>query len=156
MSQVSFFKDEIEKIQDSKLREFAVDVLSLVEEEPYQGKKYVEYVKKVVEYSTVMCEALDVDDLAHDLFVVASLLHHCRLYDLDGEHDPLHALKVRSFASKCMGSLDRDLFDEIMRVIEAHGGLWSPIPQVQPRIEDPPHMWVLPFAVELTGRESLK
>lgn len=103
------------------------------------------YLQKGISYGTLTG--------SKEIFIAAVVLHDLCVsgkpdqlyYNEDGglATDPLHAIYVRSFLEDI--EIDEHLpehaqtktsetlpFDAIMRLIESHYGIWSPLPQVEP------------------------
>jgi len=66
----------------------------------------------------------------------------------------MHPLDVRVTYMSLLGIIGHDKFDDIMRTIESSHGLSSPIPHVIPSLQDPVHIWMLPFANSLARAYS--
>jgi hypothetical protein len=145
------FKEEIELITDEDyLQEFVKQAFARVP--VFQLEEEVDYVKRVVSNVRAMSEVLDADDKVKDMMITAALLHSiCKYDEVDGvkEHDYIHMFHVRGYLSDLQNIAGRENYNNVMLLIESQGGFNSPIPQVMPRLEDPAHMWILPFAIKL-------
>lgn len=139
------FKDEIEQVVDDKFRDFVVEALTMIEDDYYSETDLVT-IKKVVHYSRLMLDVLDADDMIFDIFNVVGLLHLSCKWDL-GETDIYHMLRVRAAYAPLQSIIGREQYNNILLLIESQEGLHSPIPQVEPRIDDPVYHWILPFAI---------
>lgn len=153
MSLIYLFRDEIEQIQDERIRGFVVDALDKVPEFYYEISTYIDETKRAISYSDKFLEVLSLSDYVGDVIKSAILLQDMTRYKLDVEgdiyEDPMHPLNVRMTVMPLLGSVGKDNFDDIMRTIECSHGLNAPIPQVMPSIEDPVHIWILPFVNSL-------
>jgi hypothetical protein len=149
MSLVYSFRNEIEQVQDDKMRDFLVESLDCVPEYYFEMKEYSERTKRAFKYTMVMVEEMDSTDIAHDILAVACLLQDVTMY-VNGEdgitENVTHPLSVRTTLAPFQTIIGRDLFDNTMRVIEGSHGFMSPIPQVEPDFDSPAQMWILPFA----------
>jgi hypothetical protein len=159
---VHLFLNEIEQIQDDKIRDFVVEALDKLPEFYEDLTNFTEETKKAVEYSKTLLEVLDADDYASDVVKSAILLQDITRYSLEEidegfgktptqilNEDPLHPLSARQKLLPLLGIVGAEKFDDILRTIESSHGVNSPIPQVMPTVNDPVYVWVLPFVNSL-------
>jgi hypothetical protein len=158
---VSMFQEQFELIQDEKFRDFAVEAVGGVPEDSYTSGDISE-IKSTVKYCREICAVLDVDDIVIDMFTVAGLIYLTGKYDYDNGSNtydipnPFHMLQARAILSRLQSIIGREQYNNIMLLIESQGGMASPIPQVEPRIEDPVFSWILPIAIHLARTDSGK
>lgn len=161
MSIVRELMEEIELIQDDKIRSFTVDALETVEYEPEYFSEIAELVsetKSAILYSRPMLDALDASDYVNDIVTSAILIQDITRYDESDDggtgeryihEDILHPLSVRVKLSNMAGTVGGETFDSILRLVESSHGFNSAIPHVMPSIDDPVYVWILPFVNEL-------
>lgn len=157
MSLLNFYRNEIEQIQDTKIREFTVEVLAKVPEFYSNQHQYIKETQKAFEFSKVFLNMLHSSDYVNDLIRTAILLQDITrfiaLLDEEGDwyvkEDIMHPLNVRSTTLPLLSIVGVDTFDDIMRTIECSHGVNSPIPQVIPKMDDPVFIWILPFVNQL-------
>lgn len=152
MSLVYAFRNEIEQIQDEKLREFLVESLDCTPTYYENMNSFIEFTQRAFKYTMTLAEEMDSQDIASDILGVACLLQDVTMYELideDIEENLVHPLSVRVTLAPLQGIIGRDTFDDVMRVIEGSHGFNSPIPQVMPEYNSPAQLWILPFANRL-------
>lgn len=157
MSLLNHYRNEIEQIQDSKIRDFVVEALAKVPEFYDHQTQLIAETQKAIEFSQVFLNTLTCSEYICDIVKSAILLQditrYVALLDEEGDwyiqEDIMHPLNVRSTTSPLLGIVGKDTFDDIMRTIEASHGVNAPIPQVIPDMTDPVFIWILPFANQL-------
>jgi hypothetical protein len=152
------FQEEFEMIQSEKFREFAVEAVGNMSDDYWTSADIAE-IKRTIKISREMCNVLDVDDIVSDMFIVVGLIYLSCKYGIRKEShdaDPFHMLYVRSALTSLQSIIGREQYNNIMLLIESQGGMASPIPQVEPRIEDPVFSWILPIAIHLARADSGK
>jgi hypothetical protein len=157
MGLVYAFRNEIEQIQDERLREFLVESLDCIPEFYETMNSFIEETQRAFKYAMILAEEMDSSDVVLDIIGISALLQDCTKYDYlnDGqgnwytEENLVHPLTVRTTLAPMQGIIGRDMFDDIMRVIEGSHGFNSPIPQVMPEYNSPAQLWILPFANRL-------
>jgi hypothetical protein len=158
MSLVVLFAEEIEMIQDDRIRAFVVDALDSTPEFYSNLSLYVKETKSATKKAQALLDILGSTDYTTDVIISAVLLQDItRFYiDDDGDvaEDIMHPLSVRQRVIHLVGAVGRDGFDDIMRTVESSHGLNSPIPQVMPMPEDPVYVWILPFVNRLVKEET--
>lgn len=159
-----WFTDEIQYIRNGRIKDFTVEALDSIEEYVADAKignwGYVQYIKRVVEITNDICDMLNVEEYTRDAMVSVALLHDVTRFELldDGMtivEDITHPLTVRTFLFSLQGMVGREDFDGLMRIIEASHGFQSIVPQVQPMMNDPIQMWILPIASYLATKEGV-
>jgi hypothetical protein len=149
---------DIEQIQDEKIRSFTVDSLSKVPDFYQNQTTHIKETKKALEFSDTFLEVLQCSEYVHDVVRSAILLQDMTRFKMEYNEDQdcfivvenlMHPLDVRITLLPLLGSVDKDTFDDIMRTIESSHGLNSPIPHVTPSLQDPVHIWILPFCNSL-------
>jgi hypothetical protein len=143
---ISLLTEEFELIVDDKLREFAVDAVSLADEDT--PKKTVDYIKRVVGYVNEFCDVIDAEGLVRDTIIVASLIH-C-VFD-DGT--VIYPYKTRIMLNSLLPTVGREAFNNIMYLVERQQGFHSPFVEFQPVADTPIHAWLLPLAIKLAKKE---
>jgi hypothetical protein len=157
MSILNIYQNEIEQIQNEKIRSFVVDALAKVPEFYIHQDQLIAETKKAIEFSQVFLDTLACSEYICDIVKSAILLQditrYVALLDEEGDwyinEDIMHPLNVRSTVSPLLGTIGKDIFDDIMRTIEASHGVNAPIPQVIPQMDDPVFIWILPFVNQL-------
>lgn len=158
MSVIHIYLNEIEQIQDEKIRDFVVEALDKLPEFYEDNSQLIEQTKKAVELSKTFLEVLDAEDYVSDIVKSSILLQDiARFYittdDETGDRyvaeDPLYTLSARQKLLPLLSIVGLDKFDDILRTIESSRGFDSPIPQVMPTVNDPVYVWVLPFVNSL-------
>lgn len=164
MSLINLFRNEIEQIQNEKIREFVVEALVKVPDFYIYRTQLISETQKAIEFSQVFLNTLQCDDYISDVVKSAILLQDITMFvverDEEGEptikEDIMHPLNVRSVLSPLLGIVGLDTFDDIMRTVESSHGLNSPIPQVTPKVDDPIFLWLLPFINQLARAYTTK
>jgi hypothetical protein len=164
VSLLNNYRNEIEQIQDTKIREFVVDALSKVPEFYTNQHQLIAETQKAIEFSQVFLDTLTCSEYICDIVKSAILLQditrYVALLDEEGdwyiEEDIMHPLNVRSTLSPLLGIIGKDTFDDIMRTVEASHGVNAPIPQVIPEMTDPVFIWILPFVNQLARAYTTK
>jgi endonuclease III-like uncharacterized protein len=164
VSLLNNYRNEIEQIQDTKIREFVVDALSKVPEFYTNQHQLIAETQKAIEFSQVFLDTLTCSEYICDIVKSAILLQditrYVALLDEEGdwyiEEDIMHPLNVRSTLSPLLGIVGKETFDDIMRTVEASHGVNAPIPQVIPEMTDPVFIWILPFVNQLARAYTTK
>lgn len=162
MSFVYDFREELQHIREGRIKDFTVDALEMIPEFVANARignsTYVNYIKRVFEITNDICDMLNVEDYTRDAMLSVALLHDMTRFDMLDEYniveDITHPLTVRQCLFSLQGALGREDFDGLMRIIEASHGFQSIVPQVQPMMNDPIQMWILPIASYLATKES--
>lgn len=164
MSLLNFYRNEIEQIKDEKIREFVVEALSKVPQFYDNQHQLIAETQKAIEFSQVFLDTLHcserISDIVKSAILLQDITRYVALLDEEGDwyvkEDIMHPLNVRSTVSPLLGIVGADIFDDIMRVVEASHGLNSPIPQVTPDMTDPVFIWILPFVNKLARAYTTK
>lgn len=164
MSLLHIYRNEIEQIKDSKIREFVVEALAKVPEFYENQHQLIAETQKAIEYSQVFLDTLScseyISDIVKSSILLQDITKFVALLDEEGDYyikeDIMHPLNVRSTVSPLLGLVGADVFDDIMRTVEASHGINSPIPQVTPTMTDPVFIWILPFVNQLARAYTSK
>lgn len=161
MSIVRELMEEIELIQDDKIRSFTVDALDKLElsyESYSEISNLVNEIKSAILYSRPLLDTLDASDYVNDIVTSAILMQDITRYYIGYDNgveeevimeDNMHPLSVRLKVSDLAREVGSETFDNILRLVESSHGFNSAIPHVIPSIEDPVYVWILPFVNEL-------
>lgn len=157
MSLLHILRSEIDSIQDDKIKDFVVEVLSKVPEFYDNQHQLIAETQKAMEFAKVFLDSLQCSDYINDVVKSSVLLQditkYVALLDEEGDwyikEDIMHPLNVRSTVLPLLSIIGKDTFDDIMRTVEASHGLNGPIPHVIPSMQDPVFIWILPFANQL-------
>lgn len=142
MSAVYALREEIEKINGDAMRSFVVDALTIGFD---QDETEIESstVRKIVRVARIITEELDVTDRLMDIVTAAAILHSMH------NEDRIGALRVRTTLFSLQSNIGLEDFDMVMKLIEGQHGIQSPIPQVEPQLDEPIYVWILPLAIRL-------
>lgn len=157
MSLLHIYRNEIDKIDDEKMKDFTVEVLAKVPDFYDNQHQYIKETQDTMEFIEVFLDALNCSDYVCNIVRSATLIQDITRYvalrDEDGDQiineDYMHPLNVRSTVSPLLGIVGEETFDDILRTVESSHGINSPIPQVVPSMSDPVFIWILPFANQL-------
>jgi hypothetical protein len=136
--------NEIELIQDDKLREFVVEAIA---KDTDSDEQDAGRIRQVIYYLKEFCEVVDADDAAKDVIIAAGLIHNLIIEDT---HTQLHPLSLRIYLNDLMPIVGRECYENIMYLVTRQLGFQSFIPELQPQINDPIHTWLLPMAIKLS------
>jgi hypothetical protein len=156
----------IDSIYDSDIKSFtyeAVDTLpshySNITIPTDNGQKNVkDYTGELHSVVKSMLLELDVDDIIYDMFTVAVLLQFAGRFEMVGGElmeSTLYPFEVRGMLKDFEVVIGRDLYHDIMTIIEAQMGLKSPLPQIAPQINEPVLMWILPLANSIVRSHNI-
>lgn len=157
MSLLNNYRNEIEQIQNEKIREFVVEALAKVPEFYTNQHQLIAETQKAIEFAQVLLEALHpteyIEDIVKSAILLQDITKFVALLDEEGDwyvkEDIMHQLNVRSTLLPLLGVVGAEIFDDIMRVVEASHGVNAPIPHVIPSMDDPVFIWILPFVNQL-------
>jgi hypothetical protein len=146
---IHLLEREYELILNDQIREFVVDALSKKHEidEDHFDIRRTEYIRNVVSFSRTIGKSIDADDIILDMVIAAGFLH-----DTMNDYSILHPFQVRIFLNDLMPLIGRDIFDNIMFLIERQQGFACPIAEVRVKVDDPIHAWILPIAIALAKK----
>jgi len=154
MSLVHALRHEIEQINGDEMRGFVVDVLADYDEKADENKDrnvYAYHTKRIVSLMRIMLEELDITDRLMDIGTAAALIHLAGSLtdDPTGVENRLGALALRGRYAGLQSNIGLEDYDAVMRLVEGQHGIHSPIPQVEPQLDDPVYVWLLPLAIRI-------
>lgn len=148
----------IDSIYNENLKEFATEVvnqypsyyrnmtIAVADNKSEQIEKYTEDLYSVVR--TILSE-LDVDDIIYDMFAVAVILQYAGRFEIVSGftlESTLYPLEVRGMFKDFESLIGREMYHDIMSIVESQMGLSSPIPQVIHQVDESVLLWTLPIA----------
>jgi hypothetical protein len=139
--------NEIELIQDDKLREFVVEAIA---KDTDSDEQDAGRIRQVIYYLKEFCEVVDADDAVKDVMIVAGLIYHL---DFEQVHPHLQPSSLRIYLNDLMPIIGREAFDNIMYLVSRQMGFKTVIPELTLQINDPIHVWLLPMAISLASKE---
>lgn len=140
------FKEEIQRLENVDFKTFAQNALKAAPASFKEDKELIDYTRKVFRVTEELLNADDVKGHVRDVILTGVLL--C---DLAKNEDPklesVHPFMVRALLEDVKEDLVSQLFEGVMKIVEAHEGAKTPIPTLQPKPGSAEHLVALAHVI---------
>lgn len=132
---LKYFKNELDYIQDSTLQGFFYNVLAIAPQSFHDDEKLLEKVKKAYHILRGMLADRRVEGAIRDALLGTVLICDILSNEYTGDEHAIHTVAVRNYLKKHKAHKDiqHNIFENIMRAVEAHEGSDSLSPVLEAR-----------------------
>lgn len=153
---VLLFRKELEVLETDELKNFAHNALSLAKPGFYENEYVITHTQKVFRICKQLLDDAGTMGSLKDGMLIAVLLMDIAKSELSHEMDSLHPVAVKPFLESVRGSLNKQIFDAIINMIEGHEAENSPAPSLEPKGGTPGYLIALANKIVRMGCVSVE